>query len=158
MHVIFDSYDRNNLLIALVVPLLPLAMCVSGVTRWRSILRESGEPPKFSVVAFALGTAFLFVAYAWFFWWNSWRVEYDYAAGRTKVVQGQVADYQASPDGKDAAFVVDGVRFNVTCCDPRPIYRGTLREGMTPDLVYEGMYVRITYLSPEEIVRIEVRD
>jgi hypothetical protein len=155
VHTIFDSRDVNNLLVALVVPLLPLAMSVWGWIRWANV-RKRGAKPKVSVTAFAVVTAFIFVSYAWFFWWNSWLVEHDYAVGRTRVAEGQINGYQASPDGKDVSFVIGGVHFSVSCCDPRPIYRGTPTVGaLSPDLLHEGMCVRITYLVSGEIVRIQ---
>ncbi len=51
---------------------------------------------------------------------------------------------------------MNGVRFDVSCCDPRPVYRGTPTAGLSPELLREGMYVGITYLNGDEIVRIEI--
>ncbi len=82
-------------------------------------------------------------------------MERDYSTGLTRTVEGRVADYQVSPDGKDVSFVVNGTRFDVSCCDPRPIYRGAPNSGLTHELLHEDMYVRVTYLHNGEIVRIE---
>ena len=141
----------------MVAPLVPLAFSFYGYLRWRTDLRGKRHP-SFPVVAFMFGSAFLFLIFALFFWWTAWRVERAYANGKAHVIEGRVENYQVSPAGKDVSFDVRGIGFMVSCCDPRPVYRGTPVSGLTPVLIGNGMYVRLTYLATDEIVRIETPD
>jgi len=154
MHVIFDSRDLSNLILSLTLPLLPLGMSIWGFARLHAISRR-GAVPTGSAKAFAFGTLGIFVFAAWLCWWSAWRVENDYAAGRTRSVEGTVTEYSASPDGKSVSLLLGGVHFDISCCDPRPVYRGTPTSGLSPELLREGMPLRVTYLDTDEIVRIE---
>lgn len=103
---------------------------------------------------FAVGTIALFLFFAAFFWGNVVRVEYDYALGHVQVADGVIKEYRASDDGKFVSFVVSGTKFNVSCCTPDPVYRGTPIGNLVPGLLGDGMRVKITYLRTGEIVRI----
>ena len=93
-----------------------------------------------------------------FFWGNAIRVEWALSRGRVLVAEGRIEKYTPSDDGKSVSFTVNNVPFGVSCCSPAPVYRGTPTGGLTSHLLYEGMIVRLTYLSSGEIVRIETRD
>jgi hypothetical protein len=153
MHSIFDARDISNLWLAAVFPLLPLGMTVLGISQRRASL-SSGNQPPFHTKGFTFVATAICIVCAWAFWWNAARVEYDYLSNKGHLAEGRIEKYDVL-DGKDVSFAVHGVQFSVSCCDPSPVYRGTPTDGLTPVLVYEGMYVRLTYLNTGEIVRIE---
>jgi hypothetical protein len=152
MHMIYDAASINSLIIALAPPLVPLAMCLWGFRKWRVELKR-GVSPGLSA-AFALGAFFMFVVFGALFWGNAYRIEHDYPRGNVSEVEGKVEHYQVSDDGKSVSFTVKGVPFEVSCCSPSPVYRGTPTSGLSPEVLSGGMQVRLTYLTSGEIVRI----
>ena len=95
MHVIFDSRDLSNLTLSQHFLCCHLG-CVFGLVR-RAKVRQSGEPRKSSVKAFTCSAGiFVFVVGSFV---EFVRVEND-SQRVNKVVEGQIANYQTSPDGK----------------------------------------------------------
>lgn len=152
VHVIFDARATNNW--PLLIPLVPLAMYFLGIDGLRKRQSE-GQVSALQVKVIQMGFSFIFIGAAWMCWWMSGYAEYRYATNDVKVVEGPVEQYEVQPAGKDVSFTVNRVPFRVSCCDPRPIYRGTPRDGLGPEVLYEGIVVRLTYLDGGEIVRIE---
>lgn len=153
MHVIFDARDIGSWWLAAAFPLLPLGMSLLGLGEWRTTLRAGREPLP-HIKGFTLVTVLIFIVCTWACWWNVIRVEYQYLNNNVSTVEGRIAEYNVL-DGKDVSFLVDGIPFNVSCCDLSPIYRGTPTDGLTRVLLHKGMWVRVTYLNTGEIVRIE---
>jgi hypothetical protein len=155
MHIVYDAASLDNLVIPLAVPLIPLMMGLWGSNRSWAVVKP-GISPAVSARIFVFGTLFMFVIFAAIFWGNAYRVEHDYSRGHVSEVEGEIEHYQVSGDGKFVSFTVKGIPFDVSCCSPSPVYRGTPTSGLSPEVLYGGMQVRLTFLKTGEIVRIEV--
>ena len=85
---------------------------------------------------------------------KDWRA---YDTGAYHVAEGPVQGYSVYPGGKLEWFTVGGVRFEVSCCYASVRYHHTVYDG-GHDLIQNGENLRITYLAPDEILRIEKRE
>lgn len=157
MEIVYDVSNVKNVALLLAVPLIPLAMFIQGLLKWRAEARTKAAVTA-TTRAYGVGACLLFIAFACILWGNVLRVEYAYSHGDFSTVEGTIKGFSASEDGKFVQFTVNDNHFDVSCCAPTPAYRGTPNGSLSPDLLYEGMRVKLTYLKTGEIVQIAKLD
>lgn len=158
--VLFDFRDNINwptLLAGLAaIPTTVILLRRASKSRVRQAMANDNRKTEYTLMAVV--TAIIAITMLSLHAYDQIHERLAFATGHYSVVDGTVSDYTGTATGLEKLvwFNVGGVRFQIACCqismrfDQTPYNRGI-------QIIRPGEWLRITYLSPNEILRIEKR-
>ncbi|MBV8424627.1 MAG: hypothetical protein JO349_05520 [Candidatus Eremiobacteraeota bacterium] len=140
-----------------ILPLLILAYAIPAIIIHKRKRNPKNPKAMINYVAFCVMAAFISIVVVPMVIADAVKDWRAYSAGAYHVAEGPVQGYSVYPGGKLEWFTVGGVRFEVSCCYASVRYHHTPYDG-GHDPIQNGENLRITYLAPDEILRIEKRE
>lgn len=142
--------------------LFALGFIVSGIALAISRIRNHDGYPMYEwvkYIGFAIVSAIIFGIFVDSQVHDQTHERRAFANGAYNVVEGYVLNYTGTSEGREKTvwFDVGREHFEVSCCWASMRFHQTPYEG-GEQIIRNGEWLRIIFLSPEEILRIEKRD